>query len=68
MNGLDLRYGDRLNVVWLAEASDQGRAAKTLFDLPERGVALLDRDNHLVWRASSGTRLKVEQQVLRLLD
>ncbi len=68
MNGLDLRYGERLNVVWVAESSEQGRAAKTLFDLPERGVALLDRDNRLVWHASNGNRLKVEQQVLRVLE
>lgn len=67
MSGIDLRYGDRLNVVWLPEVSEQGRAAKALFDLPERGVALLDRDNRLVWRAVSGTRQRVEEQVVKLL-
>lgn len=67
MNGIELRYSAQLNVVWLAEASEQGRAAKTLFDLPERGVALLDRDNRLVWRGASGTRRQVEEQVLRVL-
>ena len=65
MSGIDLRDGDRLNVVWLPEVSEQGRAAKALFDLPERGVALLDRDNRLVWRAGSGTRQRVEEQVVK---
>lgn len=67
MNGIDLRHGTRLNVIWLAEASEQGRAAKTLFDLPDRGVALLDGNHRLVWRATSGTRRQVEVQVLKLL-
>jgi hypothetical protein len=68
VSGLGDRYGDRLNVVWLAEASVQGRAAKALFDLPDRGIALLDHENRLVWRAASGTRSRVESQVLKLLD
>ena len=68
MSGIDLRYGDRLNVVWLPEVSEQGRAAKALFDLPERGVALLDRNNRLAWRAASGTRQRVEEQVRKVLE
>ena len=68
MSGLDLKYGDRLNVIWVAEASPEGRAAKTLFDLPERGVALLGRDNRLVWHAAGGTRQRVEAQLLQVLE
>lgn len=67
VSGIDLRYGDRINVIWVAESSLQGRAAKALFDLPERGVAILDRENRLVWRAASGTRRQVEAQVDRLV-
>ncbi len=67
VSGMDLKYGDRLNVVWIAEASEQGRAAKALFDLPERGVAVLDRQNRLAWRAASSSRAKVEAQIVRVL-
>jgi hypothetical protein len=68
VSGVDLRYGDRMNVIWLPETTEQGRAAKALFDLPERGVALLDKDNRLVWRASSSTRNKVEEQLRQVLN
>lgn len=67
VSGMDLRYGTDVNVIWLAETSEQGRAAKALFDLPERGVAVLDRDNRMVWHAASSTRQKVEQQILNVL-
>ncbi|MFN8470625.1 MAG: hypothetical protein U0822_00265 [Anaerolineae bacterium] len=63
MSGIADKYGDRLNVVWLAETSEQGRAAKTLLDLPIRGVALLDSQNRLVWRAASSTPQMLEAQV-----
>lgn len=68
VSGIDFRHGHRLNVIWVAETSEQGRASKALFDLPERGIALLDRDNRLVWRAASGTRRQVEEHILRLLS
>ena len=63
VSGIADQYGDRLNVVWLPEASEQGRAAMTLFNLPQRGVAVLDRHNHLVWRAASAARRTLESQV-----
>lgn len=68
MSGVDERFGDRVNVIWLPEVSEQGRAAKALFDLPERGLALLNGSNRLVWRTTSGTRLKVEQQIRQVLQ
>ena len=63
VSGMADRYGDRLTVVWIAETSEQGQAAQALFDLPQRGVALLDARNHLVWRAASATPHTLETQV-----
>ncbi|MFN8496485.1 MAG: hypothetical protein U0641_01400 [Anaerolineae bacterium] len=63
VSGIADEYGDRLNVVWIPEASEQGRAAEALFDLHQRGVALLDRDHRLVWRATSATPHTLEARV-----
>jgi hypothetical protein len=68
VNGIDLRFGDKMNVIWLAETTEQGRAAKALFDLPERGVALLNGQNHMLWHASSSTRRKLEAEVQKVLN
>ena len=68
VSGIADEYDDRLNVVWFAETSEQGRAAKTLFNLPQRGVALLDRNNRLLWRTESSTPQMLEAQVRWAVD
>ncbi len=68
VSGIADQYGDRLNVVWLAETSEQGRAAKTLFNLPQRGVAILDQHSRLVWRAASATPYALAVQVRHALE
>ncbi len=68
VSGIADQYVGTLNVVWLPQASEQGRAAMALFNLPQRGVAVLDKNNLLVWHAASATQRMVETQVRWALD